>query len=617
MDRPTFDLEETIARDHPRILVQEGAFEAIRDRQWDPLGARYWAFIRESGQAMLSEKPVSRSLTGIRLLHQSRRALKRILTWSLLYRVEGESVFRDRAIAELEAVVAFSDWNPSHFLDVGEMALAVAIGTDWLWEDLTERQRNTFIAALRTKALLPSLDEDAPGNWWIYGENNWNPVCHSGLVAASILVARIDPDLARQVIARAIKAFPASTKAYLPDGAYPEGPIYWDYGTAFSAILLNLLESGLGSRFGLDANPGFRASGTYRALMVSPTGHFFNYADSGENARLAMATAWFASRYNDPAAYHELRRGLKAFLEQPGWNPGDDQHRLLPLLALWYPDARQAEALAGSPLPDTWVGRGPNPVAIVREEGGGPDGFFLGFKGNDGSVSHAHLDAGSFIFEDEGVRWAIDLGSQNYNSIETLGLSLWDRRQHSDRWRIFRLGSYSHNVLLIDQRSQDAASKAGIIRLDSSQDTVHGVVDLTPVHTGQASSYERHFRVHDRRVLEVTDVIEGARAETPRQGQGRATLRWRMLTRARVSVEGNRATLSEDGKECHLVVAGPSAGLHLRAAPIDPPPYFWDAPNPGVTAIDLWTKADVSGNQSVTVLMSTDPDALETVLKTD
>ncbi|MFO7725762.1 MAG: heparinase II/III family protein [Oceanipulchritudo sp.] len=616
MDNPGVDIEEMIARDHPRVLASKADFEAIRNRRWDSDGNRYWDFVHHSGQAMLGEDPVTHSITGLRLLHQSRRALKRILTWSLLYRVEGEPAFRDRAIAELETVVAFPDWNPSHFLDVGEMALAVAIGTDWLWDDLTPRQRSTFLAALRTKALLPSLDEEDPANWWIYQDNNWNPVCHSGLVAASILVADDDPELAERVITRALKAVPAAFEAYHPDGAYPEGPVYWDYGTSFSALFLDLMETAFGSRFGLDAHPAFRNSGTFRALVVSPTGKFYNYADSGETARLAMATAWFASRYNDPAAFHELKRGLGAFLDKPQWDPEDSHNRLLPLLAFWYPDSSQAETLADSPLPTAWLGRGPNPVAIVREEGDGPERFYLGFKGNQGSVSHAHLDAGSFVYEDAGVRWAIDLGNQNYNSLESLGLSIWDRRQHSDRWRIFRLGSYSHNVLLIDQRSQDADSKAAILRLDSSKDSVHGVVDLTPVHQGQANRFERHFHVHDKKVLQIVDVIEGARALTPRQGQGRATFRWRMLTRAKVSIEGNRAILSQNGRECHLVVPGNLDPLHLKAEAVDPPPYFWDAPNPGITAIDVWTKAEASGNQSVEVLLSTDPEALAAFLET-
>jgi hypothetical protein len=35
------------------------------------------------------------------------------------------------------AAAAFSDWNPSHFLDVAEMTAALAIGYDWLYEEVS------------------------------------------------------------------------------------------------------------------------------------------------------------------------------------------------------------------------------------------------------------------------------------------------------------------------------------------------------------------------------------------------------------------------------------------------------------------------------------------------
>ena len=50
----------------------------------------------------------------------------------------------------------------------------------------------------------------------------------------------------------------------------------------------------------------------------------------------------------------------------------------------------------------------------------------------------------------DGIRWAVDLGSQNYYSIEKLGMNLWNSKQDSDRWKIFRLSSSSHNVVTID-----------------------------------------------------------------------------------------------------------------------------------------------------------------------
>ena len=52
------------------------------------------------------------------------------------------------AVLEMKAVAAFPDWNPSHFLDVAEMTNALAIGYDWLYDDLTPTDRATIRAAI-------------------------------------------------------------------------------------------------------------------------------------------------------------------------------------------------------------------------------------------------------------------------------------------------------------------------------------------------------------------------------------------------------------------------------------------------------------------------------------
>lgn len=47
-----------------------------------------------------------------------------------------DSRFLERARQEMLAVASFSDWNPSHFLDVAEMTVVMCIGYDWLYDDL-------------------------------------------------------------------------------------------------------------------------------------------------------------------------------------------------------------------------------------------------------------------------------------------------------------------------------------------------------------------------------------------------------------------------------------------------------------------------------------------------
>lgn len=115
--------------------------------------------------AMLDLPPVERIKIGRRLLVKSREALRRIFALSYAWQTTKQDKYLKRAEAELLAVSAFSDWNPTHFLDVGEMTMATAIGYDWLCADLSAASRATIKEAILTKGLQPSLD--ASYNSWI------------------------------------------------------------------------------------------------------------------------------------------------------------------------------------------------------------------------------------------------------------------------------------------------------------------------------------------------------------------------------------------------------------------------------------------------------------------
>ena len=125
--------------------------------------------------------------------------------------------------------------------------------------------------------------------------------------------------------------------------------------------------------------------------------------------------------------------------------------RFYPLLFVWADELGEVRA----PKATHYVGRGDNPVALFRASWD-RDASFVGVKGGSPSVNHGHMDVGSFVIDMKGVRFASDLGMQDYNSLEQRGLSLWEPAQGSDRWRIFRLGASSHNLVTVDGQPQVA-----------------------------------------------------------------------------------------------------------------------------------------------------------------
>ena len=170
---------------HPRLFWtakdEAGVRERIAsDRQ---IGA-IWEAVRITADAMLTEPTVVYRKDGRRLLGRSREALSRMMHLGFAFRLTGDKRYATRAMAEMKAMASMPDWNPSHFLDTAEMTLAIAVGYDWLFDQLPPELRQASREAIEQKGLGPYVGaRNKPG--WEHGRNNWNQVCHAGMVAGA------------------------------------------------------------------------------------------------------------------------------------------------------------------------------------------------------------------------------------------------------------------------------------------------------------------------------------------------------------------------------------------------------------------------------------------------
>lgn len=546
---------------HPRLFLKREEEEALRrGLVADPVRSSLRSELLRRADAMLAEAPVERVLIGRRLLDKSRTCLSRVLHLGLAWRVTGERKYAVRARDEMLAAAAFIDWNPSHFLDVAEMSAALGIGYDWFHAALSENDRRTVRGAILEKGLRPSLAHDS----WSKASHNWNQVCNAGMAIGSIAIAEDEPALATQLIGRAIETVPLAMKEYAPDGAYPEGASYWVYGTSFNVLLIAALQSALGSDFGLTRSPGFLATADYLLHVHGPTGLPFSYSDAGTGpAGWIPAMHWFASARKAPyLLFHEWQK-LEALTRGDAPKRGD---RIDPLLPLWMP---AGSARPAAPQALSWTGGGATPVAFHRSSWDA-NATYVAIKGGSPATNHAHMDIGSFVVDADGVRWADDLGMQDYNSLESKGVDLWGKGQDAGRWKVFRLGTSAHGVLMVDGRQQVYDSRAPIV---SSRDG-RTVVDLSETYRGQLAGARRGAQLRPDRSVVVQD-------EFVAPASGAVAVRWAMVTRAEVRIEGpGRVLLLRDGKRMEVRAAEP-AGVEWKVYPTDPPPAPTDAPNPG------------------------------------
>ncbi|GAB2770280.1 hypothetical protein GCM10027275_11140 [Rhabdobacter roseus] len=571
---------------HPRLLLLKGEEAAIQktiaaDKTWEKM---HQAILTES-DALLEVPPVERIQIGRRLLDKSREALRRIFFLSYAHRLSGQDKYLKRAEKEMLAIAAFSDWNPSHFLDVAEMTMALAIGYDWLYEKLPEASRRTIREAILKKGIEPSMDPKH--NAWLRVSHNWNQVCNAGMTYGALAIYEDEPALARRVINRAIQTIVLPMEDYAPGGAYPEGYGYWGYGTSFNVMFNSAIEKAFGNDFGLNAQPGFLQTGGYLRSMTGPTGVSFNYSDAGGGGGLHPAMFWFAEKAKDPS----LLWVEKDFL----MNRPTDRHlrdRLLPAIMIWSAGVGMDKITA--PKDKIWVGAGKSPVALMRTSWTDPNAIYLGLKAGSPSVNHAHMDIGSFVLDADGVRWAMDFGAQSYESLESKGMNIFGRDQNAQRWTIFRYVNQTHNTLTINDQLQRVAGDAPITGYSDAPNYLSATTDLTPVYKGQLARAQRGVAIVDQQYVVVRDELEALSAET--------TLRWTMLTPADVKIVGkNKAELTKDGKKLILEVQEP-ATITMKTWSTEPTTDY-DAPNPGTTLVGFEAKLPAGSKTALTVLL--------------
>lgn len=575
---------------HPFLFADADSFKALRTQTSSTdLGKLALARICFEADQMLPFPTCIRELEGRRLLGVSRSVLHRVSVLAMAYRLTNKRVYLERAAAEMRAASGFTDWNPSHFLDVAEMTLGLAVGYDWLYNDLDEATRKTVAAAILEKGLKISLKTTG----WVKASNNWGQVCHAGMLAGALALMDQQEALACEIAHRSIINLPRSMHAFAPKGSYPEGPIYWTYGTDFNVLALALLEGVLKSDFGLSSMPGFRETADYLDLVTGPSGLTFDYADGHMSRGTDCATWWLAKRLNRPDIlnYFEKHAFEKYCSDRAPLSPTMLGNRLFAFTLLWL-----------QPVPDSlamktalnWFSDSDVPITIHRTSWDNTKALFAGLKAGSPASPHGHMDAGSFVLDADGIRWAHDLGAESYHRIESRGMNLWSPNQNSDRWRVFRLSSLSHNTLVIDGQLQLAKGKALVTAFrDGAEPST--TIDLTSVYTN-ASQVIRTGTLLPTGEFRINDTLKGLKPG--------AVVRWGMVTTATPDARRTGPLLlNEAGKQLRLTPLH-NASTVWKTYETARPPNEWDSENPGAVMVGFEAVAPASGELMFSVLFT-------------
>ena len=559
---PDFDIQTVLNKKHPRLLIDADDAKAIK-KKLKTKGTPY-SSLKQMDEIILNEAAeVIAENADIENASNQETNMRHLLPLAYQYKIHGDKRVLPKLKKDL-LDICNSDWG-SAVLKISETSFSVSLTYDWIWDTLSEEERKTVCNTLIEKVIKKS-EESCFRNF----KGNWCSIVNCGIVAACIAVCDYAPELAQEHLNRCYWSNIRSIPTCYEDGGYPEGCGYWYYGTTFQICLIEILKNIYGHDGGLSDIPGFMKSAEFALFSHGTMNTTFSFADGGlTNDSMFYSSWWFAVQKKDPT----LAFAEKRFLESGKYQ--EKVPRMLPVIAVLTADFDLDSKGFTPPASDFWTCQGETPLCIVRKGWDyNQNDTYLGIKGGDCnswktmSTSHSHMDAGSFVFEAEGVRWSDDVMRPSYGpwfkALKNAGSRSGDTTQSGLRWNSFSVNNLAHSCIVAycNDGSVEGKNHPSDYYVDGSASVTPvneegrqgAIVDMTAPMKGQVKSATRTILLLKDGTLEITDVIEALpEMDCP--------IEWRMLTKAKAEVDSDKINITKGDKTRTLEVKVSDEGI--------------------------------------------------------
>ncbi len=519
-----------------------GRPHAYQQRLWADLERACDAALQEPTTELAAARDNWESQAWGGNLGRARRAQEIILWCAFAHLLTQRREYAARARDEMDAVLAWPSWvDPVHLpleadLMTGEVCFGLAVGYDWLYDELSVQEREQIRTGLVEKGLRPYLTAAKEGAPWARCTHHWNAVVNGGCAVAAMALLGEWPG-AEECLARARENIGVFFDAIPVDGGCSEGVSYWRDGMHYAMCFAAARRTVLGSDDEIILRDGVRNTAYFPIYFTAPDGRPANFGDC-------------CSTPPDTPIFHYLsmRTGRREF----GRHRRRVRARAHPFDLLWGESDRAGRARPELPLSACFRDTG---WAALRSSWNDADALYVAIKSGDLPANHSHLDLNSFILVANGDRFVIDPGPPSYSK-EYFGPRRWEHYETSTR---------AHNTIVIDGRNQDAQAAGRISDFFSSPQYASVTADASAAYAPRARLVRRHFVMiggNTEAQGEYVVLLDELRlAES-------ATVEWLLHTLFPVEVRDGEARLrGEHGDLCVTVLLPEDAGLELREEP--------------------------------------------------
>ena len=580
--------------EHPRLILTAADFERFKkNREVGDYKIMLDNVMANADLFLTLPLPEYVIPDGIRLLGTSHRVENRLKHLGMAYRLTGDKKYAEHAARIVEAVAAFPDFNPSHFLDCAVICNGLAYAYDWLYEALDEETKTLIRHTLFEKGFARVMEEytNAPehkdcikpnrGYRWYQDKpgDNWKFICNGSMSLAVLAIFDDEEcDMYEPILTCGFEdSYLAVRDFYHPiDGSYSEGLGYWSYGTGYLTQQVGALLSCTGQDFGMTDWIGLKKS-PYAALSLSsPDLIAFNFGDAGAAPIDTVLFPWYQKTFGDTGLAEIRNKKIRA--NAPGgmwWEHKDASRRSASITDLMWYEEREEEALGAMPLS---FGGVTCDNATFRTDAG-KDAFYAAVHFAKNNAYHGHNDMGTFVMNMGSKRFFVDLGSDNYNL-----------RPYRDAYRFRAEG---HNTIVFNPetgKDNEMQAPCTTARFSDGEES-YAIADMSAAFPGKRVIRGMKMLRESGSVI-LQDEIECTAEDT---------IRWSAHTPASVIFRdsGKTAILDIDGTKMCVMLLSDGYFTVRAAAPDAYSPI--PGPAPGASREELQPQAVNDGLQKLEI----------------
>lgn len=316
--------------------------------------------------------------------------------------------------------------------------------------------------------------------FWTKATNNWNAVCHQGILGAALALEE-DTALLARILALSKKYLPLFLRGFGADGACSEGPGYWQYGFGWFCVLNEQLETRTEGQLSLiEGDPHVREIALFGPRVTLTNFHFVNFSDSPRTGALSPSLlTYLGKRLGDETILAHARKSYQR-LDQTGLNLQGQRTDLLYFVRL----------LLNTPE-DTKVDRSLEPedfffkdLAVIVSSGADSKGHLWEFaaKGGNNAEQHNHNDCGSYLLNIDGSPVVIEIGAPEYTKDFF----------RENRYQYLAARTLGHSLPIVNGREQAAGPQyaSKVISYELAPDHTEFSVDLAECYPSDAHCSE-------------------------------------------------------------------------------------------------------------------------------